>query len=223
MTSASSKTYTWTPKLHFYLVPTHSYNYFRFRGRRASRYVEFMPKYTELHVVRRSIDFGVLENLYLDAEITFLSRTDAYLLLLPVSLSTFGAIPVVHMKHIISKRSACYGVVYNLRKAMIFPLELHVFQSPASTYIWLPFIVLHVYFRLNGWSRFHVISIAVSGILENIKIVIILVIVGDLQTRIMKNQTPYVFRQKSTYSTLVSGDVTWYPLGIFRSRYHHPM
>ena len=33
--------------------------------------------YVELHVGRCSTDFVVLENLYLDAEIAFISRTDA--------------------------------------------------------------------------------------------------------------------------------------------------
>ena len=56
---------------------------------------------------------------------------------------------------------------------------------------------------------------AVSGVLENIIIVVILMIVSDLHTRIVNNQTLYVFIQKSTYPTLVSGDVTWYPDGLF--------
>jgi hypothetical protein len=34
-----------------------------------------LQNYTELDVGRCSIDFGVLENLYLDAEIAFLSHT----------------------------------------------------------------------------------------------------------------------------------------------------
>jgi hypothetical protein len=74
---ACTKTYILTPKLHFYLVPAHSNNYFRFRGRRASRYGEFVLKYTELHVGRCSVGFFVHENLYLDTKIAFLSRTDA--------------------------------------------------------------------------------------------------------------------------------------------------
>jgi hypothetical protein len=37
LTLASSKTYIWTSKLHFYLIPTHSYNHFRFLGRYASK------------------------------------------------------------------------------------------------------------------------------------------------------------------------------------------
>ena len=45
LTLASSKTYIQTPKSHFYLVPTHSYNYFRFGG----RHIEFVtPKITPL-------------------------------------------------------------------------------------------------------------------------------------------------------------------------------
>ena len=35
-----------------------------------------LQNYAELDVGRCSIDFGVLENLYVDAEIVFLSRTD---------------------------------------------------------------------------------------------------------------------------------------------------
>ena len=40
---------------------------------------EFVQNYTELQVGRCSIDFGVLENLYLDTKIAFLSLADAYL------------------------------------------------------------------------------------------------------------------------------------------------
>jgi len=54
----------------------------------------------------------------------------------------------------------------------------------------------------NSWSLFHAISIAVSAVLEDIKIVVILMIVGDLQTRIVKNQTPYVSRKKNPPSPL---------------------
>ena len=36
-----------------------------------------MRNYTELDVGRYFIDFGVLENIYVDAEIVFLSHTDA--------------------------------------------------------------------------------------------------------------------------------------------------
>ena len=39
--------------------------------------MEFTPNYTELDVGRCTIDFGILENLYLETEIAFLSRTDA--------------------------------------------------------------------------------------------------------------------------------------------------
>ena len=47
--------------------------------------MKFTQNNTELDVGRCSIDFGVLENLYVEAEIAFLSRTDAKLKLLPVS------------------------------------------------------------------------------------------------------------------------------------------
>jgi len=34
--------------------------------------------------------------------------------------------------------------------------------------------------------------------------------------------TLLVFRQKSTHpNTFISGDVTWYSVGMFLSRYHH--
>ena len=47
--------------------------------------MEFTQNNSELDVGRCSIDLGVLENLYVEAEIAFLSRTDAKLKLLPVS------------------------------------------------------------------------------------------------------------------------------------------
>jgi hypothetical protein len=47
------------------------------RNRNIGRYVEFMQNYAELHAGRCSIDIAVLENLYVDAEIAFLSRTEA--------------------------------------------------------------------------------------------------------------------------------------------------
>jgi hypothetical protein len=55
-----------------------SYNYFRFCDQHATKKEEFMQNYRELHVGRCSIGFGVLENLYLDVKIVFLSRSDKY-------------------------------------------------------------------------------------------------------------------------------------------------
>ena len=74
---ASTETYILTPESHFYLVPKHSYNYFRFCGSPGSGYGFFVMNYVELHAGRCSTDLVVLENLYLDAEIAFISRTDA--------------------------------------------------------------------------------------------------------------------------------------------------
>ena len=85
----------------------------------------------------------------MDAEIAFLSRTDALLWLLLVSWSTFGTIPVVHLKLIISKCSTCFSVFDKIWKTMIYPLELHVFQSP-----WWTYLALHLLSStfISGWT-----------------------------------------------------------------------
>ena len=50
------------------------------------------------------------------------------------------------------------------------------FCVPLDIYLALPSIAFHVDFRLNSWSLVHAISTAVSGVLENIKAIFILVI-----------------------------------------------
>ena len=156
-----------------------------------------MQNYTEIVIGRCSISLGISENLGLAGWTSLVSQPHPQLLLFPVSLLTIYIIPVMLLKRVVSKCSACLSIFDNLWKTSIYPLELHVSQSPCWTYLALPFIALHDHFRLNSWLLVHVVSTAVSGVLEDIKVIVILVSFSDLLTPIVKNQTLLVSWKKN--------------------------
>jgi len=72
--------------------------------------------YTELVISKCSITLGIAENLGLAGWTSLVSQLHPPLLLFPVSLSTVDKIPIVHLKLVISKCSACFNVFDNVWK-----------------------------------------------------------------------------------------------------------